>query len=102
MTRSALRWTLELAAVFALTLILIRVVYTTELGATVVGLAPEGFWTRAEQLLGLADRGGAESQQDADALIIALACLPLATAGVFGVEWSVRRMRRHWAQNRIN
>ena len=99
MTRAVLRWILELAAVFALTLILIRIVYTTELGAAIVGLAPEGFWAGAEQLLGLADRRGAESQHDTDALIIALVCLPLAAASVFGVEWSARRLRRRWAQS---
>lgn len=94
MTRAALRWLLELVAIFVLTVYLLRLIYTTELGAAIVGRVPEDLWTRAEQLLGLANRGGAESQQDVDALIIALACLLLVAASVFGLEWLVRSLRR--------
>ena len=94
MTHGALRWILELAAVLAVSVIMIRAVYTTELGAAVVGAVPEGFWAEAEQLLGLADRAGAETQHDADALVIAFACLLLAAAAVLGIDWLVRRLRR--------
>lgn len=88
------RWLIELAATGALAIIMLRLLYTTPLGISLVDRIPEAFWTRYHALIGLENEGGVETLQDADALVLLLGCLPFAVALLFLLEWLLLRMRK--------
>jgi hypothetical protein len=88
------RWFIEFAATGALAIIMLRLLYTTPVGISLVDCIPETFWTRYHALVGLDNEGGVETLQDADTLVLLLGCLPFAAALVFLLEWVLLKMRK--------
>jgi hypothetical protein len=89
------RWIAGLVGAVLIALVLMRALHTTTVGIRIVDSIPEGFWRAYHRLSGLSQVGDVERVQDADGLVLALACL-VVSGGVVAAfaAFLGRRARR--------
>lgn len=83
-----------MAAVLAA--LMVKLLYGTAVGRTILDSAPDAAWDSASRLLGVAPRTGVEDRQDADALAVFVICLLVCNVlffllGLFAVRHRNKR-----------
>jgi hypothetical protein len=90
----SVKWLAEGVIALILALVMVHLCYTTTAGIALVDAVPDSFWTRYHHAIGTQRSGEVEGAQDADAIIVFLACLVPAGALVAAADMLIRRLRQ--------
>jgi hypothetical protein len=96
-TRGAAHLIAAIVASILIALVLMRTVYTTRFGIGMVDAVPEKFWRFYHRLFGLGQVGDVERVQNADGLVVGVACLLVSSGLVVGFAALLRRRARRRA-----